>query len=73
MRPMKNEIAVTRCAHRAGACRFGTDPVTSALNIDCRAHKFDNLYVVDTNVSNLALTAMADALSVGDHLLSELA
>jgi hypothetical protein len=37
------------------------------------AHKFDNLYVVDTNVSNLALTAMADALSVGDQLLSQLA
>ena len=31
------------------------------LNIDCRAHKFDNLYVVDTNVPNAALMAMADA------------
>jgi hypothetical protein len=43
------------------------------LNIHCRAHKFDNLYVADTNVPNAALTAMADAPRVDDHLLSQLA
>ena len=75
---MKNEIPVAGCAHQAGTCRFGTDPVTSALNTDCRA-QLDNLYVVDTSVFpsigavNPALTAMANAFRVGDHLLTRLA
>ena len=48
------------------------------LNTDCRAHEVDNLYVVDTSffpsigAVNPALTAMANALRVGDHLLGRL-
>ena len=76
---MKNEIPVAGCAHQAGTCRFGTDPATSVLDIDCRAHELDNLYVVDTSffpsigAVNPALTAMANSLRVGDHLLERLA
>jgi choline dehydrogenase-like flavoprotein len=76
---MKNEIPVAGCAHQAGTCRFGTDPATSVLNTDCRAHEVDNLYVVDTSVFpsigavNPALTAMANSLRVGDHLRTRLA
>ena len=57
---------------------MGTDPTTSVLNADCRAHEVDNLYVVDTSVFpsigavNPALTAMANALRVGDHLLGRM-
>ena len=75
---MKNEIPVAGVAHQAGTCRFGTDPATSALDVDCRAHEVDNLYVVDTSVFpsigavNPALTAMANSLRVGDHLLERL-
>ena len=75
---MKNEIPVAGCAHQAGTCRFGADPATSAVNVDCRAHEVDNLYVVDTSVFpsigavNPALTAMANALRVGDHLLARM-
>jgi choline dehydrogenase-like flavoprotein len=75
---LKNEIPVAGCAHQAGTCRFGDDPKTSALNVDCRAHELDNLYVVDTSVFpsigavNPALTAMANSLRVGDHLLERL-
>jgi choline dehydrogenase-like flavoprotein len=75
---MKNEIPVAGCAHQAGTVRFGDDPATSALNTDCRAHEVDNLYVVDTSffpsigAVNPALTAMANALRVGDHLLERL-
>jgi choline dehydrogenase-like flavoprotein len=75
---MKNEIPVAGCAHQAGTCRFGDDPATSALNVDCRAHELDNLYVVDTSVFpsisavNPALTAMANSLRVGDHLLERM-
>jgi choline dehydrogenase-like flavoprotein len=76
---MKNEIPVAGVAHQAGTCRFGDDPATSALNRDCRAHELDNLYVADTSVFpsigavNPALTAMANALRVGDRLLERLA
>jgi choline dehydrogenase-like flavoprotein len=75
---MKNEIPVAGVAHQAGTCRMGADPETSVLNPDCRAHELDNLYVVDTSVFpsigavNPALTAMANSLRVGDHLLDRL-
>ena len=76
---MKNDIPIAGCAHQAGTCRFGNDPATSVLNTDCRAHEVDNLYVVDTScfpsigAVNPALTAMANALRVGDHLRARLA
>lgn len=75
---LKNEIPVAGVAHQAGTCRFGTDPATSVLNTDCRAHELDNLYVIDTSffpsigAVNPALTAMANALRVGDHLLERI-
>jgi choline dehydrogenase-like flavoprotein len=75
---LRNDIPVAGCAHQAGTCRFGTDPASSVLDTDCRAHELDNLYVVDTSffpsigAVNPALTAMANALRVGDHLLERL-
>jgi choline dehydrogenase-like flavoprotein len=75
---LKTDIPVAGVAHQAGTCRFGTDPATSVVNTDCRAHEVDNLYVVDTSIFpsigavNPALTAMANALRVGDHLLERL-
>jgi choline dehydrogenase-like flavoprotein len=75
---LENKIPVAGVAHQAGTCRFGSDPASSALNTDCRAHELDNLYVVDTSffpsisAVNPALTAMANALRVGDHLLERL-
>ncbi|MGZ4278154.1 MAG: GMC oxidoreductase [Solirubrobacteraceae bacterium] len=75
---LKNDIPVAGCAHQAGTCRFGTDPADSVLDTDCRAHEVDNLYVVDTSffpsigAVNPALTAMANAVRVGDHLLERL-
>jgi choline dehydrogenase-like flavoprotein len=75
---MKNEIGVGGVAHQAGTARFGKDPKTSVLDVDCKAHELDNLYMVDTSffpsigAVNPALTAMANALRVGDHLLQRL-
>ena len=75
---MANDIPVAGCAHQAGTVRFGSDPATSVLDSDCKAHEVDNLYVVDTSffpsigAVNPALTAMANALRVGDHLLERL-
>jgi choline dehydrogenase-like flavoprotein len=75
---MHNEIPLAGCAHQAGTCRFGDDPATSVLDRDCKAHELDNLYVVDTSffcsigAVNPSLTAIANALRVGDHLRQRL-
>ncbi|MDT0467865.1 GMC family oxidoreductase [Streptomyces gibsoniae] len=65
-------------AHQAGTVRFGDDPRSSALDIHCKAHDLDNLYVVDTSffpsigAVNPSLTAIANALRVGDHIAERL-
>jgi choline dehydrogenase-like flavoprotein len=65
-------------AHQNGTIRFGRDPKMSALDVNCRAHEVDNLYVVDGSffvssaAVNPALTIMANALRVGDHLKQRL-
>jgi choline dehydrogenase-like flavoprotein len=75
---LKNDIGVAGVAHQSGTCRFGSDPKTSVLDTNCKAHELDNLYVVDTSffpsigAVNPALTVMANALRVGDHLLERL-
>ncbi|NUS51712.1 MAG: GMC family oxidoreductase [Nocardioidaceae bacterium] len=75
---MKNDIPLAGCAHQAGTVRFGADPNDSVLDPTCKAHELDNLYVVDTSffpsigAVNPALTAMANALRVGDRLLERL-
>jgi choline dehydrogenase-like flavoprotein len=76
---MQMGVPIAGCAHQAGTCRFGADPATSVLDLDCKAHELDNLYVADTSffpsigAVNPALTVMANALRVGDHLRQRLA
>jgi choline dehydrogenase-like flavoprotein len=71
------DIAAT--AHQAGTARFGTDPAASVLDLDCKAHELDNLYVVDSSffpsigAVNPTLTIVANALRVGAHLSERLA
>jgi choline dehydrogenase-like flavoprotein len=73
---LKSDIPLAGCAHQVGTCRFGKDPKTSVLDTNCKAHELNNLYVVDTSffpsisAVNPSLTAIANALRVGDHLLS---
>ena len=65
-------------AHQNGTVRFGRDPKNSALDTNCKAHELDNLYVVDGSffpssaAVNPALTIMANALRVGDHLIERM-
>jgi len=67
-------IPLAGVAHQNGTVRFGRDSKCSALDTNCRAHEVDNLYVVDgsffpsSSAVNPALTIMANALRVGDHL-----
>jgi choline dehydrogenase-like flavoprotein len=76
---MKTDIPIAGCAHQAGTCRFGADPKTSVLDVNCKAHELDNLYVVDTSffvsigAVNPSLTAIANSIRVSDHLLQRLA
>lgn len=71
-------IPLAGVAHQNGTLCFGNDPKTSVLDVNCKAHDADNLYVVDasffpsSSAVNPALTVMANALRVGDHLLERL-
>jgi choline dehydrogenase-like flavoprotein len=75
---MKTAVPIAGCAHQAGTCRFGIDAKSSVLDVNCKAHELDNLYVVDTSffvsigAVNPSLTAIANAMRVGDHLLQRL-
>lgn len=67
-------IPLAGVAHQCGTLRFGDDPASAVLDRNCRAHDLQNLYVVDASffpssgAVNPALTIMANALRVGDHL-----
>ena len=67
-------IPLAGVAHQNGTVRFGRDARSSALDVNCKAHELDNLYVVDASffvssgAVNPGLTIMANALRVADHL-----
>jgi len=71
-------IPVGGTAHQAGTARFGADPATSVLNLNCRAHEIDNLYLADASffpsisAVNPTLTLVANALRVADHIAERL-
>jgi choline dehydrogenase-like flavoprotein len=68
------KLGISGVSHQSGTCKFGHDPNTSVLDLHCKMHDLENVYVVDTSffpssgAVNPALTAMANALRVGTHL-----
>jgi choline dehydrogenase-like flavoprotein len=68
------KLGISGVAHQNGTLRFGTDPATSVLDVHCKAHELDNLYVADasffvsSSAVNPTLTIIANALRVADHL-----
>ena len=76
---LKHRIDLEGVAHQCGTCVFGEDPKTSVLNLNCRTHDINNLYVVDGSffpssaAVNPTLTIAANALRVGDRLLELMA
>ncbi|MEM9537669.1 MAG: GMC family oxidoreductase, partial [Cyanobacteria bacterium P01_E01_bin.45] len=74
----RKRLPLQGVAHQVGTCRFGTDAATSVLDLNCRTHDVDNLYVVDGSffpssaAVNPSLTIIANALRVGDRLLDRL-
>jgi choline dehydrogenase-like flavoprotein len=71
-------LGISAVAHQNGTVRCGADPATSALDLNCKMHDLDNLYVVDSSffVSSTAvnptLTIIANALRVADHIAGRL-
>lgn len=61
-----------------GTCRFGADPATSVLDVNCRSHEVDNLYVVDGSFMPTSggvpttWTIMANSFRVARHLVGRL-
>jgi choline dehydrogenase-like flavoprotein len=76
---LHKDMDVSATAHQAGTIRFGTDPASSALDVTCRTHDLDNLYVTDGSFMpsigavNPTLTIIANALRVADHIVERLA
>lgn len=74
----RGEAPISVVGYQLGTCRMGIDPTTSVLDIDCRTHDIDNLYVVDSSffpscpAVGPALTVMANALRVAEHLTARL-
>lgn len=74
----RNSTGIQVVGHQCGTCRFGEDPDTSVLDLNCRTHDIDNLYVVDGSFFpsnsgvNPTLTIIANALRVGEHLIERL-
>ena len=65
-------------AHQAGTLRFGRDPANSVLDVSCKAHELDNLYVTDGSffpsigAVNPTLTIIANALRVADIIAARM-
>lgn len=76
---LHKDMDVSATAHQAGTVRFGTDPASSALDVDCKAHDLDNLYVVDGSFMpsigavNPTLTIIANAIRVAERIAAHIA
>jgi choline dehydrogenase-like flavoprotein len=73
------DIPLAGTSHQAGTARFGSDPAVSVLDLNCKAHELDNLYLADASffpsigAVNPTLTIVANAMRVADHLKARLA
>ena len=68
------KLGINGVAHQNGTMRFGVDRTSSVLDVNCRSHDLENLYVVDasffvsSSAVNPTLTIIANALRVADHI-----
>jgi choline dehydrogenase-like flavoprotein len=62
---------------QAGGCRFGNDPKTSVLDINCKVHSLNNLYVTDGSfmpnggAQPYTYTIYANSFRIAKHLKSK--
>jgi choline dehydrogenase-like flavoprotein len=70
------DLDISGMSHQNGTLRFGHDPTNSVLDLNCKTHDLENVYVVDASffpscgAFNPALTIVANALRVGDHIIN---
>jgi choline dehydrogenase-like flavoprotein len=75
---LETRLGISGVSHQCGTLRFGTNPATSVLDVDCRAHGVENLYVADSSffpssaAVNPSLTIMANAIRVGGIIAARL-
>ncbi|MCC6320263.1 MAG: GMC family oxidoreductase [Phycisphaerales bacterium] len=75
---LASRLGIAGVSHQNGTARFGDDPATSVLDVNCNAHDVENLYIVDSSffpssaAVNPSLTIMANALRIADHLRERL-
>jgi choline dehydrogenase-like flavoprotein len=71
-------LGLAGVAHQNGTIRFGPDPATAPLDLDCKLHELDNVYVADSSffVSSTAvnptLTIIANSLRVAEVIAARL-
>jgi len=71
-------LGLAGVAHQNGTIRFGPDPATAPLNLDCKLRELDNVYVADSSffVSSTAvnptLTIIANSLRVAEVVAGRL-
>ncbi len=71
---MVKKVPLSAVWHQVGTCKFGSNPKTAVLDLNCRTHDVENLYVVDGSffpsmgAVNPTLTIVANALRVSDRL-----
>ena len=74
----RGEAPLTVMGSVCGTCRMGSNPATSVVDLNGRAHELSNLYIADASVFpscpavGIGLTVIANALRVGDHVLQAL-
>ncbi len=62
--------------HQMGTTRMASDPKRGVVDVDCRVHGLDNLYIAGSSVfptsgyTNPTLTIVAFAIRMADHLRS---
>ncbi len=75
---LSKQMPLAAVCHQVGTCCFGPDPKTNVLDLNCQTHDITNLYVVDgsffpsISAVNPALTIIANALRVAEHLKERL-
>jgi choline dehydrogenase-like flavoprotein len=74
----RGEAPLTVMGSVCGTCRMGSNPATSVVDLNGRAHELTNLYIADASVFpscpgiGIGLTVIANALRVGDRVLESL-
>ena len=74
----RGEAPLTVMGSVCGTCRMGSNPATSVVDLHCRSHELNNLYIADASVFpscpavGLGLTVIANALRIGDQVVAAL-